>query len=49
MSLHNLFGRHVPDLKTSHWDKGRFVTRCVICDRAMIKLGGLTWQLQTNG
>jgi hypothetical protein len=46
MSLHDLLGRHVADLEASHWDRGSFVTRCTICDRAMIKLPGLTWQLR---
>jgi hypothetical protein len=47
MSLHELFGRHVADLKTSHWDRGSFVSRCTVCERPMIKLPGLSWQLRT--
>jgi hypothetical protein len=47
VSLHDWLGRHVPDLKGSHWDQGRFVSRCTVCDRPMIKLPGLTWQLHT--
>jgi hypothetical protein len=46
MTLHSLFGRHSADLKTSHWEKGSFVSRCTVCDRAMIKLPGLAWQLR---
>jgi hypothetical protein len=48
MSLHDWIGRHIPDLETSRWDQGRFVTRCVKCDREMIKLSGLGWQLQAG-
>ena len=44
MSLHAWLGRHVPDLKTSHWDGGHFVSRCTICGEAMIKLPGMNWQ-----
>ena len=46
MSLHDLFGRHTPDLKDSHWDKGYFVTRCTLCSRTMVKLPGLSWQVR---
>lgn len=46
MSLHDWFGRHVADLKWSHWERGSFVSRCTVCDRPMIKLPGLTWQLR---
>ncbi|HYJ83654.1 MAG TPA: hypothetical protein VEW26_12540 [Allosphingosinicella sp.] len=45
MSLHTLFGRHVADTKASHWDKGSFVSRCTVCDAAMVKLPGLDWRL----
>ncbi|HKT14941.1 MAG TPA: hypothetical protein VJR87_05990 [Allosphingosinicella sp.] len=45
MSLHDWFGRHVPDLKTSHWDCGQFVSRCTVCDCRMIKLPGLPWRI----
>jgi len=45
MSLHRLFGRHVPDVKYSHWESGYFVTRCTICAIAMVKLPGLPWRL----
>jgi hypothetical protein len=48
MNLHDLFGRHVADLKTSHWDRGSFVSCCTVCGRAMVKLPGLTWQLRTT-
>lgn len=47
MSLHDWLGRHVADLKTSHWERGRFVSECSVCGRGMIKLPGLTWQLRT--
>jgi hypothetical protein len=46
MTLHSLLGRHVADTKASHWEKGSFVTRCTICDAAMIKLPGLAWRLR---
>ena len=46
MSLHDWFGRHVADTKDSHWDGGYFVTRCTLCDRAMVKLPGLPWKLR---
>lgn len=44
MSLHTLLGTHVADLKTSHWDKGHFVSACTICGREMIKLPSLPWR-----
>jgi hypothetical protein len=47
MSLHDWFGRHTADLKSSHWDRGSFVSNCTICGRDMIKLPGLSWQLRT--
>ncbi|MDP8993690.1 MAG: hypothetical protein M3N07_01710 [Pseudomonadota bacterium] len=47
MSLHDWLGRHVPNLKISHWDRGNFVSRCAVCDGAMIKPPGLSWQLHT--
>ena len=46
MSLHNWLGRHVADTKRSHWERGSFVTQCTVCDRAMIKLPGLDWQVR---
>lgn len=46
MSLHSLFGSHSADLRTSHWEKGSFVSRCTVCDAAMIKLPGLAWKLR---
>ncbi|HYN47032.1 MAG TPA: hypothetical protein VES64_10105 [Allosphingosinicella sp.] len=46
MSLHDWFGRHVADLKFSHWDGGYFVTRCTLCGRSMVKLPGLPWKLR---
>jgi hypothetical protein len=45
MILHELLGRHVPDLNASHWDSGHFVSRCTVCDSEMIKLPGLPWRL----
>ena len=48
MSLHDLLGRHVANLKTSHWDRGSFVSSCTVCGRAMIKLPGLSWQLRAS-
>lgn len=49
MTLHSLFGTHVPDLKTSHWEQGRFVSNCTQCSREMIKLPGLPWKLRQRG
>jgi hypothetical protein len=46
MSLHSLLGRHVADTRTSHWERGSFVSRCTVCDLPMIKLPGLDWQLR---
>ena len=46
MSLHSLFGKHVADLKHSHWDGGHFVSTCTVCGREMIKLPGLSWRLR---
>lgn len=45
MILHKLFGKHQVDFKASHWDKGRFVSRCIICGSEMVKPTGLPWQL----
>jgi len=47
VSLHDWLGRHVADHGASHWDRGNFVSRCTVCDRAMVKLPGLAWQLRT--
>lgn len=44
MMLHALFGRHDADLKTSHWDKGQFVSQCTVCGCEMVKLPGLPWR-----
>jgi len=46
VSLHDWFGRHEADTEASRWDRGSFVSRCTVCDRAMIKLPGLAWQLR---
>ena len=48
MSLHSWLGRHVADLKDSHWDQGHFVSRCTLCGVAMIKLPGLPWRLRST-
>ncbi len=48
MSLHSWLGRHAPDLKSSHWDQGRFVSACTVCGQGMIKLPGLAWQLRAG-
>ncbi len=48
MNLHSLFGRHTADLKTSRWDRGRFVSRCTACGADMIKPPGLDWQLRPS-
>jgi hypothetical protein len=47
VSLHGWLGRHVADLKTSHWERGSFVSRCTVCDLPMIKLPGLAWRLRS--
>lgn len=44
MIFHRLFGRHMADLKASHWDRGRFVSHCTVCGSEMVKLPGLPWQ-----
>lgn len=46
MSLHSWLGRHDADTQSSHWERGSFVSRCTVCDAAMIKLPGLAWQLR---
>ncbi len=48
MSLHDWLGRHIANLKTSHWDNGHFVSQCTVCGRRMIKLPGLPWQLRAG-
>lgn len=48
MNFHEWFGRHSANLKTSHWDGGDFVSRCIVCDREMIKLPGLRWQMRQS-
>jgi hypothetical protein len=46
MSLfHTLFGAHTADTKTSHWERGHFVSKCTGCGRPMIKLPGTAWRL----
>jgi hypothetical protein len=46
MSLHDWIGRHVADVKNSHWERGHFVSSCELCGRDMIKLPGLPWRLR---
>lgn len=46
MSLNDLLGRHVANLKTSHWNRGSFVSTCTSCGREMIKIPGFLWQLR---
>jgi hypothetical protein len=46
MSLHDWLGRHIADLRHSHWERGSFVTRCTVCAAPMIKLPGLDWRLR---
>jgi hypothetical protein len=48
MSLHDWLGTHVADVKVSHWQDGRFVTRCAVCGRPMVKLPGLPWRLDAG-
>ncbi len=48
MSLHTLFGKHVPDPRTSHWDRGLFVTTCTLCGCDMFRLPGLPWRLHAG-
>ena len=43
--LHNLFGRHVVNIRTSRQDRGRFVGHCRVCGCEMVKLGDLAWQV----
>jgi hypothetical protein len=45
VSLHTWLGRHVADLKSSHWEAGYFVTCCTLCGQRMVKLPGLPWRL----
>jgi hypothetical protein len=46
VSLHNLFGWHIANLRTSHWEVGYFITNCKICGAEMIKLPGLPWRVR---
>jgi hypothetical protein len=48
MSLHDWLGAHAADTKGSHWEGGHFVTRCLVCGKAMVKLPGLPWRLRTS-
>ena len=49
MTLHQLFGRHVPDPQTNRWDRGFFVCNCAVCGREMIRLPSLPWRLRSAG
>ncbi|HEX4739341.1 MAG TPA: hypothetical protein VH331_17465 [Allosphingosinicella sp.] len=46
MSLHDWLGRHAADTGAGHWDRGRYVSHCLVCGREMVKLPGLAWQLR---
>ena len=46
MTLHSFFGRHVANVRTSHWEVGHFVTSCTVCGCDMIKLPGLPWRVR---
>ena len=48
MSLHDMFGRHLADTGYSHWEGGRFVSRCTVCQREMVKLPGMAWGLSAR-
>jgi hypothetical protein len=41
--LHEIFGQHVPQVTANHWENGRFVSRCLICDCTITRLPGLPW------
>ncbi|WP_213980620.1 hypothetical protein [Sphingomonas sp. dw_22] len=43
--LHRLFGTHVADPASNHWDRGHFASKCVRCGRHMIRLPGLPWRV----
>jgi hypothetical protein len=45
VTLHDLFNRHVPDLKHSRWDSARFVTECLVCKREMVKRAESDWEI----
>jgi hypothetical protein len=45
MILHDIFGKHQPDPSDNRWDSGLFVSKCLICGRAMVKPTGAIWQL----
>lgn len=49
VSFHSIFGKHTADTKGSHWERGRFVSRCTSCGADMIKQPGLDWQLRKAG
>lgn len=43
--LHMLFGTQLPDSAGNRWENGLFVTKCMICGKAMVKPAGGQWQL----
>ena len=45
MSLHDWLALHRPDLRDSHWEGARFVTRCTVCGKQMVKLPGQPWRV----
>jgi hypothetical protein len=46
--FHTLLGRHIADLRASHWDMGRFVSHCTVCGCEMVKLPGLPWRMSSR-
>ena len=42
--LHRLFGTHVADPASNHWDRGHFASKCARCGRDMVRLPGLPWR-----
>ena len=49
MNLLTLFHRHKPDLKSSGWRGGLFVTGCTVCGGEMIKPPGQEWRIARKG
>jgi hypothetical protein len=48
VNWHALLGRHSADLRASRWDKGRFVTDCLVCGCEMVKRPAGHWQLSSK-
>ena len=42
--LHRLFGTHVADPASNHWERGHFASKCERCGRDMVRLPGLPWR-----